>query len=184
MEINNKFLLAIAFVMSMFLAACSSNDTVEEDTSAMADNAEQQAQDASAQANAAGDQAKLASQDLADKAGATWDSLAAEGKLVYYFGFDNDSLSSETRESLDMVAKVLKKTNASVTLNGHADERGTREYNLALSERRAKSVRDYLVVQGVKSSKIEVVGFGEEKPAVAQSNESAWAKNRRVELVK
>lgn len=180
MEMNNKFLLATALVMSMFLAACSSNDTVEEDASAAVDSAQEQrdkaAEEAAAKARAAEEQARLESQRLAEQGKASWDSLAAEGKLVYYFGFDNDGLSAETREALDTVAKVLKATNVSVTLNGHADERGTREYNLALSERRAKSVRDYLVVQGVNSSKIEVVGFGEEKPAVAQSNESAWAK--------
>ena len=78
----------------------------------------------------------------------------------------------------------LMKENSRYTLlvEGHADERGTREYNLALSERRASAVEDFLVSTGVSSFNIEVVGYGEEKPVDAASNQNAWAKNRRAEL--
>ena len=70
-----------------------------------------------------------------------------------------------------------------VRVEGHADERGTREYNLALGERRADAVRSYLVSEGASSSQIEVISYGEEKPIVSGKNERSWAKNRRVELV-
>ena len=78
----------------------------------------------------------------------------------------------------------LMKSNAKYTLlvEGHADERGTREYNLALSERRAKAVEDFLTATGVSSFNIEVVGYGEEMPVDKGSNETAWSKNRRAEL--
>ena len=69
-----------------------------------------------------------------------------------------------------------------VRLEGHCDERGTREYNLALGERRALEVRDFLVVKGISGKKIRVVSFGEEKPIKSASNEKAWAENRRVEI--
>ena len=70
-----------------------------------------------------------------------------------------------------------------VRLEGHADERGTREYNLALGERRAKAVANYLAIQGVPRPQIEVISYGEEKPAALGQGESAWAQNRRVELI-
>ena len=69
-----------------------------------------------------------------------------------------------------------------VRLEGHADERGTREYNLALGERRANAIRAYLVAQGVSRSQIEVISYGEEKPEVMGTGESNWARNRRVEF--
>ncbi|MEQ9511076.1 MAG: OmpA family protein, partial [Alloalcanivorax xenomutans] len=72
--------------------------------------------------------------------------------------------------------------NAKLRLEGHADERGTREYNVALSERRAQAVQKFLRVQGVSSSQLEVVSYGEEKPAAFGHSEMDWAKNRRVEL--
>ena len=70
-----------------------------------------------------------------------------------------------------------------VRVEGHADERGTREYNLALGERRANAVRAYLVAQGASRSQIEVISYGEEKPVNNSHNESGWAQNRRVEIV-
>ena len=69
-----------------------------------------------------------------------------------------------------------------LVLEGHADERGTREYNLALGQRRAESVGDYLESRGIRRSRLVVKSYGEERPAVDSSNENAWAKNRRVEI--
>ena len=77
---------------------------------------------------------------------------------------------------------LVANPSANVVLEGHADERGTREYNMALGERRAKAIARVLTVNGVSSSQIELVSFGEEKPAVMGHNESSWAQNRRVEL--
>jgi peptidoglycan-associated lipoprotein len=184
MKMSNKFGLLVAVIFTVMLASCGSNDTIDESADSASVNAAAQDSGAnSAKAAGAGSSSAMQDSDLND---ADLDSLVAQGKLltVYYFDFDNDTLTADTRAALDKMAKFLSKSNISVKLNGHADERGTREYNLALSERRAKSVRDYLAIQGVDSSRIEVIGFGEEKPAVAQSNAAAWAKNRRVQLVK
>ncbi|PKM23106.1 MAG: peptidoglycan-associated lipoprotein [Gammaproteobacteria bacterium HGW-Gammaproteobacteria-14] len=102
---------------------------------------------------------------------------------VIYFAFDNSSVPAASFETLRAHANYLKgNSNAKVRLEGHADERGTREYNVALSERRAQSVEKFLRVQGVSAAQIEVVSYGEEKPAAYGSDEMSWAKNRRVEL--
>lgn len=108
------------------------------------------------------------------------DSIVTLG-TVFYFEFDQATLTGETRGLLIAHASNLKSSPRSIRLEGHADERGTREYNMALGERRANAVRDFLLLQGVNSP-IEVVSYGEEQPADAASNESAWSLNRRVEL--
>lgn len=104
-------------------------------------------------------------------------------QTVFYFDFDKAVVKSQGFADLEKHAQYLA-TNptAQVVLEGHADERGTREYNMALGERRAKSVRDFLVLQGVDSVSIETVSYGEEYPAEVGSSESSYAKNRRVEL--
>lgn len=103
---------------------------------------------------------------------------------VFYFDFDQAIVKRAGHEELNKHAKVLRDDRyMSVRLEGHADERGTREYNLALGERRANAIRAYLVAQGAARSQIEVISYGEEKPANMGHNESAWAQNRRVEIV-
>ena len=102
---------------------------------------------------------------------------------VYYFDFDTSELSLDVRARLDETASVMRSKSGLVRLEGHADERGTREYNLALGERRAKAVANYLAIQGVPNSQIEVISYGEEKPAAIGQGDSVWAKNRRVELI-
>ena len=106
-----------------------------------------------------------------------------EAYVTVYFDYDEDTLKEESLESLFTISRMMK-DDARYTLlvEGHADERGTREYNLALSERRAKAIEDFLVATGVSSFNIEVVGYGEESPVDAASNETAWAKNRRAEV--
>ncbi|AWF79993.1 peptidoglycan-associated lipoprotein [Microbulbifer sp. A4B17] len=99
---------------------------------------------------------------------------------VVYFDFDQSLLKPETRELLIRHADRMRGNAGSVRLEGHADELGTREYNLALGERRANAVRDFLVLQGVDAANLEVISYGEERPAQMGSNESARAMNRRV----
>lgn len=103
-------------------------------------------------------------------------------ETVFYFEFDSSQLQPATRAALDAQAAALRKSNRAIRLEGHADERGTREYNLALGERRAKAVADYLAIQGVPRSRIEVISYGEERPVSLRSDEQGWALNRRVEL--
>ena len=106
-----------------------------------------------------------------------------EPYVKIYFDYDQDTLREDALSDLLRVSRLMK-DNPKYTLlvEGHADERGTREYNLALSERRAKAVEDFLSASGVSSFNVEVVGYGEEKPVDNGSNESAWSQNRRAEL--
>ncbi|SMF60133.1 peptidoglycan-associated lipoprotein [Alteromonadaceae bacterium Bs31] len=102
---------------------------------------------------------------------------------VFYFDFDQYILKAEARSALMVYAEVLKNAPTSIRLEGHADERGSREYNMALGERRANAVRDFLILQGVDASYIETVSYGEERPARMGSDEGSWSENRRVELI-
>lgn len=101
---------------------------------------------------------------------------------TFYFEFDSAVLTSAARAALMLHAEQLTASPRAVRLEGHADERGSREYNMALGERRANAVRDFLVLQGVNGSNIETVSYGEERPASMGATESAWSQNRRVEL--
>ena len=100
---------------------------------------------------------------------------------LIYFEFDKASLSSDSKDLISQYVKFAKNAKA-IRLEGHCDERGTREYNLALGEKRAIEVKNYLIIKGVSSSKIKVISYGEEKPIDINSNENAWKKNRRVEI--
>ena len=102
---------------------------------------------------------------------------------VIYFEFDDSSLTEEGRQLVEQHAQFLASNPAqTVTLEGHADERGTREYNIALGQQRAESVRRMMLLYGVSPSQLSVVSYGEEKPAVFGHDERSWALNRRVEL--
>ncbi|MDA9636149.1 peptidoglycan-associated lipoprotein Pal [SAR86 cluster bacterium] len=98
-----------------------------------------------------------------------------------YFNFDKASLTSDSKELISEYINFAKNAKA-IRLEGHCDERGTREYNLALGEKRAIEVKNYLIIKGVSSSKIKVISYGEEKPEKLRSDESSWKKNRRVEI--
>jgi peptidoglycan-associated lipoprotein len=105
----------------------------------------------------------------------------AELGSVFYFEFDQSTLTAATRALLIAHAADLKTYPRNIRLEGHADERGTREYNMALGERRAMAVRDYLVSEGV-ATPIEVVSYGEEQPTSSGGFEAAWSLDRRVEI--
>jgi peptidoglycan-associated lipoprotein len=100
------------------------------------------------------------------------------------FEFNEYNLSTDVQQMLARYADCIKKQSLRFTLEGNADERGTEEYNMVLSQKRAASVRKYLVDLGVTGGALDTVGFGENKPAVSGSGESAWAANRRVEFKK
>jgi len=103
---------------------------------------------------------------------------------IVYFGYDSAELSAEARAALDANAAVLKKYSAwTVTIEGHCDERGTAEYNLALGERRAAAAQSYLVALGVPASRVKTVSYGKEFPFDPGHDEAAWAKNRRAHFV-
>lgn len=97
-----------------------------------------------------------------------------------FFGYDRYDLTPEAQRTLEMQAQWLQQyPSVTITVEGHADERGTREYNLALGERRANSVKSYLVALGVSPSRVTVISYGKERPAVLGSNPAAWSQNRR-----
>lgn len=102
---------------------------------------------------------------------------------TFYFNFDSSDLQPDSMRALDVHAHDLMQNGKHVVLQGHTDERGTREYNMALGERRGNAVKQYLTMQGVSPSQLEVVSYGKERPAVSGHDEAAWAKNRRVELI-
>lgn len=115
---------------------------------------------------------------------ATSDSkyLAADEEVLgtIYFDYDKYDLHSISISEIRDIAKSILTTSARVRVEGHCDERGTREYNLALGEKRAIAVSEILIINGVPSSKITVVSYGEERPVAYESNETSWAKNRRA----
>ena len=97
------------------------------------------------------------------------------------FGYDSSELEDNDRAILDKQAEFLKQNpSLKVTIEGHCDERGTREYNLALGDKRASSVKDYLTALGINAARINVVSYGKERPQVLGSNSAAWKMNRRA----
>jgi peptidoglycan-associated lipoprotein len=100
-----------------------------------------------------------------------------------YFSFDEYALSSDAQSNLNKMAEHLKgQKSAVLQIEGHCDERGSTEYNLALGERRAQSVKNYLTQLGVEAARVPTISYGEERPAVEGHDEAAWAKNRRAQF--
>jgi len=101
-----------------------------------------------------------------------------------FFDYDQSSLSDDTRDKLARNADLLRgQPQFSLTIEGHCDERGTNEYNLALGEQRANAVRDYLASLGVGGDRMRTISYGEERPACTESDESCWSQNRRAHMV-
>lgn len=110
--------------------------------------------------------------------------LVAEIGDRVYFGYDQYDLTSEARSTIERQAQWMKTyPNVSVMVEGHCDERGTREYNLALGEKRANAVRNYLISNGVQAGRIQSISYGKERPAIMGADETSWAQNRRGVLV-
>lgn len=168
---------------SLLLVACSGNET-NDSAAAEAAAAEAAAAEQLAAENAA-KEAQAQAEATAAAAAAEQQQLqeaAMSAGTVFYFDFDSSSLTDAARTAVDAHIALLLANDESVRLEGHTDERGTREYNLALGERRANAVRDYMVANGVPSYRIEGISYGEENPMAFGSGEANWSKNRRVEL--
>jgi peptidoglycan-associated lipoprotein len=100
-----------------------------------------------------------------------------------YFAYDQSTISAEGQSTLQEIGKLMKEVpEITARIEGHADERGTNDYNLALGERRAKAVNDYLASYGIQGSRLSTISYGEEKPAAEGHDEASWVKNRRVEF--
>lgn len=116
-------------------------------------------------------------------AGSQQDFVVNVGDRVF-FGYDQYDLTGEARSTVERQAQWLRQyANVSIVVEGHADERGTREYNLALGERRATAVRNYLIANGVDAGRVQVISYGKERPAVMGSDDQSWAQNRRAVVV-
>lgn len=180
----NKTVKALAIALPILaLSACSSNSETDEQ-STVATNAQESAATAAAAAAAEEVQVSAAQRaaEIEEQQRQELEKLRVEH--IVYFDFDTSTVSSEFSAILDAHAKFLnQRSNTKVLVEGHADERGTPEYNIALGERRAKAVVTYLENMGVSSSQISVVSYGEEKPMIKDRSESAFAKNRRAVLV-
>ena len=115
----------------------------------------------------------------------TVEYLASGVPVRVFFATNRSSLTTAARETLRKQATYLRKNkNLNVTIEGHADERGTREYNLALGERRANAARDYLMTYGISGNRIAVISYGKEKPVNPAGTPLAWSQNRRSVTVK
>jgi len=170
-------LLPLIFTVA-FLAACEgTTGTTKDDSSVSGSSDSASSSSDSATTTATGSGSSWAGHPLDDPG-----SLLA--KRVVYFEFDESVILDEDRPILEAHAQYLSQNpGATVTLEGHTDERGTREYNLALGERRALSVRQFMSLLGASGQQLRSVSYGEERPAASGHNEEAWAQNRRVEII-
>ena len=179
-------LIAI-FSAAFLLAACETASTTSTDSAS--DSASSSASGASsASASSSGsssssDTSASSSSSSSDDAMTPAEKLARVGNTVY-FDFDSAALSYDAQVTLSRQLAFLQlNPEAVVVIEGHADERGTREYNLALGDRRASAARDYLLAKGIDAARIRTVSYGKERPAMSGSNETSWAKNRRAATV-
>jgi len=167
----NKILLSV--VLAMFLAACA---TTPKDT---ADTTGSGSSSSSSTVSSSSDEASSDSAGAGIEPGSQEDLIVNVGDRVF-FGYDSSELDSDAQELLqDQVAWMKQHLSVSVTIEGHCDERGTREYNLALGEKRAQAVKNYLISLGIEDSRVSTISYGKERPAVIGSNEGAWSQNRR-----
>ena len=163
--LQRKSLLALVMMMSLALVGCSSNATKDDgsNTDSLVDDA---AQNFALELNGSSDE-----------------STAGPLKTVY-FDFDSSSLSSAARTTLEENANWLKLTDkVDIQIEGHADERGGHQYNLALGESRARTVKDYLVALGVNGARISIISYGKEKAVAFGHDEESWSRNRRANFV-
>jgi len=163
---RNKTSIFLVIILSLTVAACGGKKGVKD-----------------------GDEEGVSTTALGDGTGGMGAALGAGGDLAtnnkVYFEYDSASVTDESRLLIEAHAQdLLNKPGTTAVLEGHADERGTREYNLALAERRALSVAEIMVAYGVARDRMQTISYGEERPESLEHNESAWALNRRVVILR
>ena len=189
--------LIALFAVAFFVAACetasqTTTDTAGDSTASSSSSTASASGSSSSgssgssstsSTSSSGSSSSSASSSAAAGTDSAADKLASIGNTVY-FSYDSAALDGNSQATLYRQAAFLNgNPSLTVTIEGHCDERGTREYNLALGERRAAAARDYLLAQGVDPARIKVISYGKERPAMAGSNEESWAKNRRAATV-
>ena len=176
-----KFIQAVAVVLAFgWLAACSSTgDKKTGDVAVVEDRSDEAGIDAAsgdAMPSAVGGYSDLTIESLTDPS-------SPLSQRVIYFEYDSSEVTEQDREFVAVHAVILAANpNLKVSIEGHGDERGSREYNIGLGERRAQAVRQMLMIQGVSAAQIATVSFGEERPVEFGSSEDDYAQNRRVEF--
>ncbi|WP_112478790.1 peptidoglycan-associated lipoprotein Pal [Vibrio variabilis] len=174
MQLNKVFKGLLIALPVLAMTACSSSDDAASSTGAETNNQTQQ--ETTTVATPIDENAQLTEQELKEKA-------LRENQTIY-FAFDNSTIAGDYEDMLAAHAAYLSKdASLQVTIEGHADERGTPEYNIALGERRAQAVAKYIQALGVQADQISIVSYGEEKPLVLGQSEDVYAKNRRAVLV-
>ena len=160
---NKKLRISYSFIV-LFIASCSSVQVTEE---AVYEDSIQSIEVSSNRAESS----------------TPSESKAVLANATVYFEFDSFNLSTRSIQALKSITALMQDNpEIEITIAGHADERGTREYNLALGQRRAESVADYLKLKSISRSRLTIKSYGEEMPMVAGSNERSWARNRRAEI--
>ena len=172
--INRIFAL---FAIVAFLAAC---ETAPKDAGDAAGSGASGSSDTSSSSSSSSSASGGSTSSSSGSSTMTKDEeLVSIGNKVY-FDFDSSALSADAKSTLNAPAAFLRSNpSVRITVEGHADERGTREYNLALGDRRASAARDFLVAQGIDGARIKTISYGKERPEMVGSNDEAWAKNRR-----
>lgn len=169
-----KFLGLVAVVA--LIAGC---ETAPEESAATSGASGSTAPSTSAAPSASASAEAMPMKASGPASGSQEDLVVNVGDRIF-FGYDKSSISGEAQTVLKRQAAWLKKNSSvTVTIEGHADERGTREYNLALGERRANAVKDYVTALGVDRSRVKTISYGKERPVALGSNDAAWAQNRR-----
>ena len=166
-----------------FLAACETASTTTGDATSSAQSSSTNTA-TTASSSSSSSSSSASSSSSGESASASVKSEFAKVGTTVLFDFDSAQLTDYAQRVLDRQAAFMKaRPETRVIIGGHADERGTREYNLALGERRASSARDYLVAKGVNAARIRIISYGKERPASVGSTEAAWRLNRRAQTV-
>jgi peptidoglycan-associated lipoprotein len=189
-KLENILKYTLVLSATLVLAACATapKETASPTTTTTTATTTPSDVEAEAEAEAEADSSSVSKPEVVDGVYVGTDTiemLAVDVPDRVFFAYDSYSLTSLAQETLKKQAQWLK-ANGSVTisLEGHADERGTREYNLALGDRRANSAKDFLMTQGISASRITTISYGKERPVNSGSNEKAWAQNRRSVTVR
>ena len=177
---------AVVVLLATLVSACSSNAAKEEAAAQAATERAAAEQAAAAEAVAAEQRAiekekAMVMQEQRETKRRLMDAASAAG-TVFLFDYDSSTLSDDARAAIDAHVALLMSGSANARLEGHTDERGTREYNIALGERRANAVANYMIINGIPRYRIETVSYGEERPVAFGYNEESWQQNRRVYL--
>ena len=177
---NIKYLTLPVLAATLAFTGCASRKPAAEITAGNTPNSA-----TTVSTDGLSEDAALNAQNLvgASSKGVTEANKAFLAKRVVHFDYDSSELSNQDYQTLQAHAQFLMaNANSKVALTGHTDERGTREYNMALGERRAKAVQSFLITNGVNANQLEAVSYGKEMPINAGHSEAAWKENRRVEI--